>query len=575
MKKLWIKTLAMALAAVLCLAACPLTAAPATAEGEVHKLRLMGISPDNDYFKFDEREEFPAWKQWEDALKERGIELTYDLVARDQYSVMLQTMFATMNDMPDIVYLSGMDDASALSLANNGLIIDINAAISQYSDGTIEATIAEKAPFYGKAATAPDGKRYWLTNVQNLQYLPDVKNPDVKIDCPYVIGNAIRKDWLDKYNLEMPKTLDEYVNALKTFRDNDANGNGKNDEILMFDPYSYNFYSGIAQWFGLPPALLSVPIGIDMHNDTVVCAWDQPGCKAYFEFMRRLVDAGVFDTSMIGASDEQCNQAIAENRVSALRSYSTGLAWEQMINQDPNGTELYLIVPPIQTSEDIPAYSFYEPARMEWEKYAITSACKDVEGAIKLLDFCFSEEGNHVLTQGVEGIDYKEADDPTNPETNYYLCADGTFRHTSEKTAETPAMSNQEKYENRRGFGAAKWLGDVVLPRLQFGLTFFTSTDVRGAQKEAQQVELMQSEYYFPSNSTVYYAIATPEETEILEKYSAAYTTASEELAMQFILGQKSLDDWDKEMENLKAFGADEVLKVYQARHQRYLDSEN
>ena len=31
MKKLWIKTLAMALAAVLCLAACPLTAAPATA----------------------------------------------------------------------------------------------------------------------------------------------------------------------------------------------------------------------------------------------------------------------------------------------------------------------------------------------------------------------------------------------------------------------------------------------------------------------------------------------------------------------------------------------------------------
>ena len=60
MKKLWIKTLAMALAAVLCLAACPLTAAPATAEGEVHKLRLMGISPDNDYFKFDETRRIPG-----------------------------------------------------------------------------------------------------------------------------------------------------------------------------------------------------------------------------------------------------------------------------------------------------------------------------------------------------------------------------------------------------------------------------------------------------------------------------------------------------------------------------------
>ena len=43
----------------------------------------------------------------------------------------------------------------------------------------------------------------------------------------------IRTDWLEKLNLEMPKTLDELEAVLKAFKEQDPDGNGKDDTIPM------------------------------------------------------------------------------------------------------------------------------------------------------------------------------------------------------------------------------------------------------------------------------------------------------------------------------------------------------
>ena len=49
-------------------------------------------------------------------------------------------------------------------------------------------------------------------------------------------GILIRKDWLDKLGLEIPVTLDDYMNVMKAFTYNDPDGNGKNDT------YGYGAY---------------------------------------------------------------------------------------------------------------------------------------------------------------------------------------------------------------------------------------------------------------------------------------------------------------------------------------------
>lgn len=274
----------------------------------------------------------------------------------------------------------------------------------------------------------------------------------------------------------MPTTLDEYYNALKTFRDQDANGNGQQDEVLMYDPYSYNFFNGIAQWFGLAPSLAAVPVNVDVVNGRGSDSLVSPGIKAYFEFMNRLTEEGIFDLSLVGATDEQCNQKIAENKVSSLRAYSTGLAWEQMINPDPNATEMYQLVPPIEAVEGVTPYVLFEPSQMAWEKYGITTACEDVEGAIKFFDFLYSEEGADILDGGVEGVDSKTMDNEDDPNSAYYLASDGEFYHVP-ATDDKPAMTTQEKWDNRRGIAAGSFIRGTFIPRLQAGYTYFNSND--------------------------------------------------------------------------------------------------
>lgn len=72
----------------------------------------------------------------------------------------------------------------------------------------------EKYPIIRKVLTAPDGEIYNLAEV-------------------FIEGNEvapksliIRKDWLDKLNLEIPETIDDWYTVMKAFKEQDPNGNG-------------------------------------------------------------------------------------------------------------------------------------------------------------------------------------------------------------------------------------------------------------------------------------------------------------------------------------------------------------
>ena len=40
---------------------------------------------------------------------------------------------------------------------------------------------------------------------------------------------TVRQDWMEKLNLEEPKTLDDFYNVFKAFKEQDPDGNGKDD----------------------------------------------------------------------------------------------------------------------------------------------------------------------------------------------------------------------------------------------------------------------------------------------------------------------------------------------------------
>ncbi len=524
-------------------------------EAKVHKLRIMGPSAFANFVKWDDRENYASWQLFDEQLKERNIELEYDWIVPEQYTTVIQTRMAGAVDLPDIANISALDDMTAISLGMSGTILDVNGLIEQYSDGTIETTYEEGDLVFAKQlTTAPDGKRYWFSNAIASG---TIEMPDGHLATNLeVINNAIRKDWLDELNLPVPTTVDEWVDALRAFRENDMNGNGVEDEVLLFDSYSYSFFTGIAQWFGLVPDIIAV----DTSSNEVVSPWYQEGVKDYFQLMNELAEEGIFDVSLVGATDEVGSQRIAENKISALRSYAIASWWEELVE----GVEAeYIILPPLKAKEGITPFLLGDSADLAFDKFAITKACEDVEGAIKLFDYLFSEDYARVSGIGVQGIDW-EYDEEKLPDEFPKSIHEG-------KTGE-------EIYKEGKG-RMGVFIGGVF-PRISKRNLNPTTAEKalenmpNDKQRSAVQRRFDMMEYKpfvtSPFSGTLY-SLPSEEELETTNKYYTALKTYSEELAMGLILGNDSLDDWDKHIAKLQELGLDEMIEVYAARYERYM----
>ncbi|MFQ9798015.1 MAG: hypothetical protein ACLR23_02860 [Clostridia bacterium] len=72
----------------------------------------------------------------------------------------------------------------------------------------------------------------------------------------------------------MPTTLAEFTDVLRTFREQDVNGNGKQDEIILADAQYFN--NGLAQIFGLGNGY----VALDVINGKIVSPWYQDNVKS-------------------------------------------------------------------------------------------------------------------------------------------------------------------------------------------------------------------------------------------------------------------------------------------------------
>ncbi|MEK5026077.1 extracellular solute-binding protein [Paenibacillus sp. FSL M7-1046] len=67
-------------------------------------------------------------------------------------------------------------------------------------------------------------------------------------------GVVIRKDWLDKLGLAVPKTTDELMEVAKAFTEKDPDGNGKKDTTGFMDRSDlvYGAFKTLSSYFGTP-----------------------------------------------------------------------------------------------------------------------------------------------------------------------------------------------------------------------------------------------------------------------------------------------------------------------------------
>jgi putative aldouronate transport system substrate-binding protein len=197
------------------------------------------------------------WKKME---KEFNVNYTVDWAPADNYQQKLDLVLAS-GDIPDLMQITNTTAPSILKAAKAGAFWDLT-------------------PYLGDFSKYPNFKKY--TN-QNAWVLSKVGGKNYFV--PRTRGNLdsalfIRQDWLDKLNLKLPTTLDEYAEVMKVIAKSDPDGNGKNDTIGTMPTVGF-----FAAGFGTRDPVRDSSGGIIHSNLTSNYA-------DYVNYMRNLYEAG-------------------------------------------------------------------------------------------------------------------------------------------------------------------------------------------------------------------------------------------------------------------------------------------
>ncbi len=176
-------------------------------------------------------------QQWE---TDTNIAITWENLPDQVYQEKKSLMLAG-DDLPDVLFNSGLTDAEVVQNGSNGTLVPLEGLIEEHAP-TLSALLEER-PDIRAAITASDGHIYTLPSVEELGILQ------------YPNFLYINKTWLDTLGLPMPTTIEEYREALEAFKTGDPNGNGKADEI----PLSFRTDSFCANPWDLVAALGGQP----------------------------------------------------------------------------------------------------------------------------------------------------------------------------------------------------------------------------------------------------------------------------------------------------------------------------
>ena len=178
----------------------------------------------------------------------------------------------------------------------------------------------------------------------------------------------------------------------------------------------------------------------------------------------------------------------------------------------------------------------------------IPSNSKNPEAAARVIDFLYSEEGTDLLTWGIEGESYE--------------VVNGEKAYTKNITENADGLSLTVALE--------VYCGEIL-----------NSVGVMNKQKDidrtlAWEEQVTANEAWELNNPGAPTALPTVTLTEAeIEEANAIKTdldTFVDENRLNFILGTRSLDEFEKYQEEMKEMGVEKLIKIYQAAYDRTLE---
>ena len=466
-----------------------------------------------------------------------GINFDYITPPSTDFEAKLNLAFAS-GELPDVIFGagSGLSNAKQSDYGSQGILIALEDLIDDYAPNLKK--ILDENPEFKKSITAPDGHIYSLPRL----YPEDTFSP------LYISPLWYNGEWLEKLGVtELPKNTDELYKLLKRFKEEDPNGNGKQDEIPLSDG---NKLAIIRAW--LLPAFGMKSLGIEEVNGKVRYAAASANYKEYLTYMNKLYSEGLLDPEVFSQSEEKYQGNTQTDKVGLFGAYASYMATGKMPEESLSDPMFSPVTSSIQNTPLAPGHP-----RVTTGTFAITNKCKSPEAAMRWADYLYTEEGQDLMTKGPEGAFWKY-------ETN-----------DSGEKVQVYTGENKQKMEEDRGKIAMDY--GLVVPGLEDDYAQSVLANVNDPDpsvwtefrmKEINEKIMPNTEVPFP---IVY---MTKDEADQIAINATDIRTYVEQMEAKFITGVESLAKWDEYVSTLKSMGLNDFVSTYQKAYDRWAKTE-
>lgn len=382
--------------------------------------------------------------------------------------------------------------------------------------------------FFDHLDTMPNYKKF-------LEDHPDVKgailSPEGKnFFMPlYGLEQQSRRSWLyrddvfKKHSLTPPTTYDELYTVSKKLKE------------LYPDSYPIAVFNGLSPLVNMAPGFnTSSTYYYDYDKNEWRYGPVEDNYKVMVSYMNKFYKEGLVAPDFMAHKRKQFNDLLLQNK-SFIASDYIGIMDELplVLGDKASGFSLDFMIPPLGTPDGKP-HNFF--AGLQADGFAVAANSKERDALLNYMDFLFSPEGIELATWGREGETFTE---------------------------ENGVRKFKDDY---KGFGDLRTKTGIATIGAHTVLDMKAYDSMNTEKMQAAMSKIGNYETK-PQPRLAY----TNEENEVISMVGETVKKYQEEQISKFILGQKSLDEWDAYVAEIQKLGVDQVLSVHKSAYERTL----
>lgn len=487
---------------------------------------------------------------WTRLYKKYGIHVKYAWTAdASQFESKMNTSIAA-DDTPDIMTYLFAPEINRLMKGN--MLADLTPYLEKLSPQA-------KAYLYGK-----DGKQLDGLDVDGKLYFLPMYTYEA-------VGAAkalyVRKDWLDKVGLPVPKTLDDFLKVADAFTNGDPDGNGKNDTYGVGLPGKDNLlynWGGVdaftSMWHANPIVWWDSSLFYEKDaSGNLIFSGSKPQMKDALATLADMYEKGYLPKDFaVSDSTGKFMEDVTSGKVGMFFGTGVGMGY-WFINhskaKDPDA-EWYETFIPSADGQPVKVYT-YQPSNAF---FAVSAHAKNPEVITKLIEIfvkqAMAKDTDKAVNDGFFGSDSNDQ---------------GSTGASAVVTLSSP-QQNRDKYERIKEAVKANDTSELLASdiAIYYDVVKYNTTKSPAAWPNWFEYAGVPGTagYHFYEEITPdliqaneFYKVGTNLMTSLAPQYKKMATEA----ITKIIYGQAPASDWDKVLSDWATIGGDDIIKEVEA----------